>query len=186
MHPGCSCGSQQLCFQPHLNYQLPPSTCLPTHAWLLACPHTRAAPLLPCWLCRLSELVPAVSRVWLPWIPRLGSSSAPASSIETLRRHASRVLLPSSFHQASLVKLLGFPSRQVAVVPQPVPEEDWCPPAFEELPGRQALQVRCCGSGCQEGEGVAPGVEGGRMSLLPQHCCHVCAVPCIASCSLRI
>ncbi|KAL4419884.1 hypothetical protein ABPG75_006982 [Micractinium tetrahymenae] len=88
---------------------------------------------------RLAELVPAVDRVWLPWLPHLGTS-APAASIELLRRHASRVLVPTTYHRTSLVRLLGFPVQRVAVLPQPAPADDLCPAGFEALPGRLALQ----------------------------------------------
>lgn len=89
---------------------------------------------------RLEDLVPAVARVWLPWVPRLGTS-APAVVVELLRLHASRVLVPTAFHRASLVQLLGFPAHQVAVLPQALPADDLCPTGFETLPGRQALQA---------------------------------------------
>ncbi|KAL4430368.1 hypothetical protein ABPG77_002174 [Micractinium sp. CCAP 211/92] len=88
---------------------------------------------------RLEDLVPAVAAAWLPWVPRLGTS-APAAAVELLRRHASRVLVPTAFHRASLVQLLGFTAQQVAVLPQALPGDDLCPTGFDALPGRHALQ----------------------------------------------
>lgn len=81
-----------------------------------------------------------MGRAWLPWVPALGTA-APAAAVGLLRRHAARLLVPSTFHRASLVTLLGFAEQQVAVLPQPVSGDDLCPPDFEALPGRQALQV---------------------------------------------
>lgn len=91
---------------------------------------------------RLGDLLPAASRAWLPWVPYLGTS-IPLTSLQLLRQHAARVLVPSAFHRTFLMQLLGLPPTQVAVLPQPVPPEHWCPPDFGSLPGRQALQASC-------------------------------------------
>jgi glycosyltransferase involved in cell wall biosynthesis len=83
--------------------------------------------------------MPAISHAWLPWIPSLGTSIS-TRSLALLRQQAARVLLPSSFHAHSLVALRGLPQELVAVVPQPIPPEDWCPADFQALEGRQALE----------------------------------------------
>lgn len=64
-------------------------------------------------------------------------------TVELLRRHAARVLVPSAFHSASLAQLLGVPPSRVAVLPQPAAAADVCPPHFLGPPAaddRQALQ----------------------------------------------
>lgn len=82
-------------------------------------------------LCRADGLNRAVGRAWLPWLPALGLS-LDNTTAALLRRHAAKVLVPSSFHRTSLVQLLGLPPSQVAVLPQPPVggEGNLCPPHF--------------------------------------------------------
>ena len=117
--------------------------------------------------CRVGDLVPAVSRAWLPWIPSLGTSIS-SSSLSLLQQQAARVLLPSSFHARSLVELTGLPQELVAVLPQPIAAEDWCPADFQGLEGRQALgKLRLAEHGAADYKG-GDGSSSGGVILLHQ------------------
>ena len=102
-------------------------------------PHPTPTPSLPR---RPAELTRAVARAWVPWLPALGTNLE-QPTLELLRRHAAQVLVPSSFHKASLVQLLGLPPSRVAVLPQPAAAADVCPPHFQAAASaddRRALQ----------------------------------------------
>lgn len=122
---------------------------------------------------RLEELVPAVGRAWLPWVPHFGTAT-PAAAVEMLRRHASLVLVPSAFHRDSLVRLLGFHAQQVAVLPQPARSDDMCSPGFQALTGRHAMQVSRGFGGCAH-LASSQGVDGNGGRTGPHMLSSTCA-----------
>ena len=103
------------------------------YAWL-SCPvqlHVPHLPLpVPLATCRADGLTRAVARAWVPWLPALGFS-LDNTTAQLLRRHTAKVLVPTAFHRASLVRSLGLPPDRVAVLPQPqAGEGNLCPPHF--------------------------------------------------------